>query len=95
MTIETTVWNVQDHLQTEDDRRRYLEAAFEDGDPALIAAAVGDVARAQGASEVARKAGISREALYKAFQKDGNPTLATLAKVMKALNLKLQMSPLD
>ena len=91
MTIETTVWSISDHLKTPEDRRAYLEAAFEDGDPELIATAIGDVARAAGATQIARKAGISRESLYKAFQSGGNPTLASFTSVMKALGLKLQV----
>ncbi len=92
MPIETTIWSIDDHLKTPEDIRLYLEAAFEDGDPELIATAIGDVARAAGATKVARKAGISRESLYKAFQQGGNPTLASFTSVMKALGLKLQIS---
>jgi len=69
--------------------RQYVEAAFEDGDPALIAAALGDVTRARGMTEIAREAGISRDAMYKAFRPGGNPTLETLARVIRALGLKL------
>ena len=69
--------------------RQYVEAAFEDGDPALIAAALGDVTRARGMTEIAREAGISRDAMYKAFRPGGNPTLEMLARVIRALGLKL------
>jgi probable addiction module antidote protein len=62
----------------------YLEAAFEDGDPALIAAVIGDVARARGMAQVAKDAGLSRETMYKAFRREGK-----LAGVLKALGLKL------
>lgn len=89
MTLETTAWDPTDHLTSPEGERAYLEAAFDDGDPALIAAALGDVARARGMAQIARDAGISREAMYKAFRREGNPTLETLTKVMKALGLKL------
>jgi probable addiction module antidote protein len=89
MALETVSWDPAGHLKTAEDLREYLEAAFEDGDPALIAAALGDVARARGMTEIAREAGISREAMYKAFRPEGNPTLDTLARVIKALGLKL------
>src|SRR5215472_3856478 len=89
MALETLPWDPTEHLKTAEDVREYLEAAFEDGDPALIAAALGDVARARGMTEIAREAGISREAMYKAFRPEGNPTLDTLARVVKALGLKL------
>jgi probable addiction module antidote protein len=89
MTLETVPWNPVGQLKTAEDVREYLAAAFEDGDPALIAAALGDVARARGITEIAREAGISREAMYKAFRPEGNPTLDTLARVISALGLKL------
>ncbi len=67
----------------------YLEAAIEDGDSALISAALGDIARAKGMSQVARKAGLGRESLYKALSPNGNPEFATILKVVKALGLRL------
>ena len=48
MALETTPWDVVDHLDSEEMILAYLEAAFEDGHPALIAAALNDVARARG-----------------------------------------------
>ena len=89
MTLETHLWDPADRLTTPESVQAYLEAAFEDGDPSLIAAALGDIARAQGATEIARKAGISREVLYKAFQPEGNPTLFSVTSVMKALGFQL------
>ena len=69
--------------------RAYLEAAFEDGDPALIAAVIGDIARARGMTQIAKDAGLTRDTMYKAFRREGNPTLETLTSVLKALGLKL------
>ena len=83
------VWDIQEQLKTPEDIAHYLEAVFEDGDPKLIAAALGDVARAKGMSEIARKAGVTREALYKALSEKGDPKLATLMGVFKALGLRL------
>jgi probable addiction module antidote protein len=71
----------------------YLEAAFEDGDPALITAAIGDLARARGMAKIAKTAGLSRETMYKAFGANGNPTLETLAEVTKALGYRLTIAP--
>ena len=68
---------------------RLLEAAFEEDDPALIAAALGDVARARGMTQMAKDTGISREALYRALSKDGRPEFNTILKVMKAFGLRL------
>ena len=70
----------------------YLEAALEENDPALIAAALGDIARAKGMSDVAREAGLGRESLYKALSPDGNPEFSTVLKVVKALGLRLHAS---
>ena len=86
----TRSWDATDYLETEEDIVAYLEAAFEDGDPRLVAAALGDVARAKGMTKVAREAGLGRESLYKALSADGNPEFATVLKVMRALGLRLQ-----
>jgi probable addiction module antidote protein len=71
----------------------YLEAALQEGDSALIAAALGDIARAKGMSQIARDAGLERENLYKALSAEGNPEFATIMKVIAALGLQLHASP--
>jgi probable addiction module antidote protein len=58
-------------------------------DPAFIAAALGDIARARGMARVAKETGLTREGLYKSLAADGNPSLGTVLKVMRALGLKL------
>ncbi len=73
----------------------YLEAAFEDGDSAVVTAALGDIARAKGMTRVARKAGLGRESLYKALSPNGNPEFATVLRVMEALGLKLHARRAD
>jgi probable addiction module antidote protein len=73
----------------------YLEAALQDGDPQLVAAALGDIARAKGMSQIARDAGLGRESLYKSLSSSGNPELATVLKVISALGLQLHVSPTD
>ena len=89
MPLETTKWDIQDYLETPDDIAGYLEAAFEDGDPQLIAATLGDVARAKGMTSVAKEAGVTREALYRALSDKGDPRMSTLFGVLKALGIKL------
>jgi len=64
-------------------------AALEEDDPALVAAALGDIARAKGMGELAKQTGLGRESLYKALSPEGNPELATVLKVLKALGLRL------
>ena len=81
--------------ETGDDPRdqiAYLEAVLEDGDPTLIAAALGDVARARGASQFARETGLSRETIYKTLKPGGNPTLETLTKALRALGVRLTLT---
>ncbi len=87
---KTKIWNIEDHLKTTKDMAAYLEAVLEDGDPALIAAALGDIARAKGGiAKVARETGLGRESLYKALSPEGNPEFSTVLKVVRALGLRL------
>src|SRR5215813_3125528 len=84
-------WDAADYLKSEQDMAAYLEACLEESpeDPALVAAALGDIARARGMVQLAKDTGLTREGLYKALSKDGNPSLGTVLKVLKALGLKL------
>tara|TARA_B000000460_G_C21430340_1_gene354889 strand:+ start:246 stop:524 length:279 start_codon:yes stop_codon:yes gene_type:complete len=84
-----TPFDPASYLETEEDILHYLEAAMEGNDPKHIASALGDVARSKGMSEVAKNAGVGRQALYKALSEDGNPTLETLVAVLGALGLSL------
>ncbi len=95
MPIETTKWDVQDYLKTPEERLAYLEAAFEEGDPKLVSIALGDVARSMGMTNVAKEAGITREALYKALSDKGDPKLSTLLGVLKALGLRVRVISAD
>lgn len=88
----TQPWDAADYLETEEDMVAYLEAALDEGDAQLIAAALGDIARARGMTMVATDAGLGRESLYKALSPDGNPEFATVLKVMRALGLRLHAS---
>lgn len=87
---KTRRWDVVEHLKTETDMAAYLEAVLEDGDPLLITAALGDIARAKGMTELARATGLGRESLYKALSAEGNPEFATVLKVIRALGLRLR-----
>jgi len=89
----TMPWDPAEHLKNEDDMAAYLEAAFDEDDPALVAAALGDIARAKGMTKVAQETGLGRESLYKALSPSGNPELATIMKVVSALGLKLHATP--
>jgi probable addiction module antidote protein len=85
---QTKPWDVVEHLNTQEDMVVYLEAALEEGDASLIAAALGDIARAKGMSQIARESGLGRESLYKTLSPTGNPEFATVLKVMGALGLQ-------
>jgi probable addiction module antidote protein len=87
--MELRPFDPANYLQTEEDILYYLEAAMEGNDPKHIAGALGDVARSKGMTDIARKAGLGRQALYNALSKDGNPTLETLTSVLSALGLEL------
>lgn len=85
-------YDAADYLKIAEERAAYLAAAVEDGDPAVIATALGDIARAEGISKVASKTGMSREGLYKALSPTGNASFATIASVTKALGLKISIA---
>ncbi|PKO35658.1 MAG: putative addiction module antidote protein [Betaproteobacteria bacterium HGW-Betaproteobacteria-7] len=87
----TSRYDVSEHLRTSEEMAAFLEACLEeaDGDAALIAKALGDIARAKGMSQVACDAGLSRESLYKALSGEHSPGFDTILKVVGALGLKL------
>jgi probable addiction module antidote protein len=89
MVLKVSPFDPAQHLETEEDILVYLEAAMEGNDARHIASALGDVARSRGMSEIAKSAGLGRQALYKALSEDGNPTLDTLTSVLDALGLQL------
>ena len=86
-------WDPAKHLETEEDMAAYLEAALAEGDAALVAAALGDIARAKGMSQIAKQAGLGRESLYKSLSPSGNPEFSTILRVISALGLRLRASP--
>ena len=94
MNTNTSAYDVSDYLRTPEEMAAYLEACIEeaDGDAAFIAKALGDIARAQGMTQVARDAGLSRESLYKALSGERSPSFNTILKVVSALGLKLSAS---
>jgi probable addiction module antidote protein len=85
-------YDTANYLKTEADMVAYLEACMEEAgdDAALVAQALGTVARARGMVQLATDTGLTREGLYKALSANGNPSLGTVLKVMKALGLRLE-----
>jgi probable addiction module antidote protein len=93
MAIETTPFDASEFLTSAESQAELLADAFESGDVTYIAHALGVIAKAKGMTNVAREAGVTREALYKALSERGDPRLSTLLGVAKALGLKLKAVP--
>lgn len=93
MTLKTEKWDIGKHLDNDEKIALFLEAIFEEGDPATVAAALGEVARAKGMSQIAKDAGLSRENLYRALSSDGNPEFGTIMRVIKAMGFDLNVTP--
>lgn len=88
---KTTPYDVAEFLRTPEEMAAYLDAWLDEApdDVSGIARALGDIARAKGMSLVAKESGLSRESLYRALSENGNPSLATVLKVARALGVRL------
>ncbi|NCR53738.1 MAG: putative addiction module antidote protein [Microcystis aeruginosa L211-07] len=93
-TIQTYPWDAAEHLQTKEDIAAYLEAALEDGDPSLIIAALGDIARAKGITNIASETGLGSENLCKDLLSEGKPEFTTVIRILQVLGLRLQIVPI-
>jgi probable addiction module antidote protein len=91
MMKTATTWDSAEYLKTNRDMAAYLTAALEDGDPALLNVALGNVARAKGMTQLAEETGITRDGLYKALSPSGNPSFSTIQKVINALDMRLEV----
>jgi len=91
MTIELSRFDAAEFLTEPEDQAELLADAVASGDAHIVAKAIGIVARARGMSDVASATGIKRQALYRAFSEDGNPTLETMLKVLPALGLRMRI----
>lgn len=88
-------FDAAEYLKTDEDMALYLDAIIDEsnGDPRMIAVALGDIARAKGMTQIAKATGLARENLYKALSADGNPEFSTVMKVITALGIKLHAAP--
>lgn len=93
MAVEISKFEVSDYLSSSEDIAAYLNAVMEENDPALLQAALGDVAKAKGMTEVAAKAGAGRESLYKSLRGEANPSFKTIVKVAEALGVRISFVP--
>lgn len=91
MPDKTTPFDAADYLDSPEMQIAYIEEAFDDGDPALIALAIGNVARKRGVTAIAQAVGLTSPGIYKAFGASGNPRLTTLSAVLKQLGLRLKV----
>ena len=89
---QTRPWDPAEYLETEEDMAAYLNVALDEGDLGLILSTLGDIARARRMAVVAQEAGLGRESLYKSLSANGNPEFATVLKVMRSLELRLQVA---
>jgi probable addiction module antidote protein len=87
--IKTRSFDASEFLKSEADMASYLEAALAEGEPALVTAALGAIAKARGMAQIAKATGLRRESLYKALSAEGNPEFSTILKVVKALGIRL------
>lgn len=90
--ITVRPWDVTRYLDSDEAIALYLDAILDEDDPVLLAAALGDVARAKGMTSVSRETGLGRESLYKSLSENGNPEFATVHKVIRSFGLKLHVT---
>ena len=95
MVVDTRPLDLAEYASDESTQAYLLEDALDSGDPAYLSNVLGIIARARGMTETAAKAGVTREALYKALSLKGDPKLSTLLGVFRALGLKLKLEPID
>ena len=88
---ELPVFDVTEHLTDDQAIAEYLSIVLEENDPAALAEALGDIARARGMTEIAKASGLAREALYKALRPSSQPRFDTISRVCDALGLKLSV----
>ena len=93
--IKTRVFDPANYLKGDEDIAAYLAVVVEDGDSATLAAALGDEARARNIAQLARDTGLTREGIYKALSGEGNSSLDTVTKVMKAVGLKFNVEQIN
>lgn len=93
--IKTRPFDPSEYLDTPEAVAEYLASAFESEDAAVIADALGQVAKARGMTQLAAETGLARPALYRSLSADGRPELPTLIKVMHALGVRLAPVPIQ
>ncbi len=93
--MELTEFDISEHLDDEEAIALYLSDVLETGDMSYLNAALGKVAKSKGMTEISKKSGVKREALYRALSETGNPQFKTIAEVIKALGFQLTVKPIE
>ena len=93
MTLKTQPFEAARFLEDDEAVAVFITSILEENNPALLAAALGEVAKARDMAQVAEKSGMAREALYKALRSDSQPRFETIARVCAALGVKLVAQP--
>jgi probable addiction module antidote protein len=89
--MELYDWDMADHITTREEVFAYLEGALEENDPETLFDVLGAIARSEGMAKIAQETGLNRESLYKSLSRDGNPSFATIAKVIDVLGYKIEI----
>ncbi|MEP3246706.1 MAG: addiction module antidote protein [Sneathiella sp.] len=92
--MELTDFDIADYLDDEEAIALYLSDVLETGDVAYLSAALGKIAKSKGMTEIAKKTGVKREALYRALSEKGNPQFKTVSEVIKAMGFQLSVQPI-
>jgi len=93
MAVTLSRWDASEYLDSTEMIQAYINEALADSDPRVLQAALGDIAKAKGMSEIAKQAGVGRESLYKSLSMTGNPSWQTISKVLRSLGYKLELTP--
>ena len=91
--MKLSKWDMSDNIKTQEDAYTYLQVAFEEGNVEDIINVLGAIARARGMTNIAKNLGVGRESLYKSLSSDGNPSFATIIKLLSNLGLCLTVKP--
>ncbi len=91
MKVTTKKWDASEHLSSPEMIKEYLKVSFEEGDTEQLLKAIGNVAKAQGMTEIANKTNLGRQNLYKALSVGSSPKFDTVKKVVEAFGCKLQI----
>lgn len=93
MAVTLSRWDASEYLDSTEMIQAYINEALADSDPRVLQAALGEIAKAKGMSEIAKQAGVGRESLYKSLSMTGNPSWQTISKVLRSLGYKLELTP--